>query len=159
MNWFSNRMYWHFTTKIVASSEECRLRYSLCLHVFLSTSFLNQNKIFPYFCWYSFAEWSILNFHRLNLNMDVEKAKAHVPDPEYFEYNSRDAIIYALGSEFFLSAKIPWNQYLFKLVLMLRTTSVTFMRVMRISPCSRHLSSRQAWQRQVLWAGQALNSI
>ncbi|CAD6192163.1 unnamed protein product [Caenorhabditis auriculariae] len=29
--------------------------------------------------------------------MDPEKAKAHIPAPDFFSYNSRDAIIYALG--------------------------------------------------------------
>ncbi|CAI5442046.1 unnamed protein product [Caenorhabditis angaria] len=29
--------------------------------------------------------------------MDAAKARAHIPEPTYFEYNQRDAIIYALG--------------------------------------------------------------
>lgn len=30
--------------------------------------------------------------------MDPVAAKAHRNEPEYWEYNSRDAIVYALGS-------------------------------------------------------------
>lgn len=36
--------------------------------------------------------------------MDTTTAKAHIPAPEYFEYTTRDAIIYALGSEFVLTS-------------------------------------------------------
>ncbi|PIO62828.1 hypothetical protein TELCIR_15597, partial [Teladorsagia circumcincta] len=31
------------------------------------------------------------------VEMDPTAAKAHIPEPEFFEYTSRDAIIYALG--------------------------------------------------------------
>ncbi|KAK5978149.1 Peroxisomal multifunctional enzyme [Trichostrongylus colubriformis] len=36
-------------------------------------------------------------FLKYNSKMDLSTAKAHIPAPEYFEYTSKEAIIYALG--------------------------------------------------------------
>lgn len=43
--------------------------------------------------------------------MDPELAKNHIPKPSIFEYKSRDAIIYALGSKF------PLFKFLFFLLI------------------------------------------